>query len=128
METVVYKLSEKIGSPLAEDFKLADKVSFEIEKAIRAGAKVIVDMEGITLIAPTFAHVAFSQLYRSFPRFKVKKRLAFIGIPANVEKIVKGWIEEYRTHYSCFYKNELSEEELVLYPGVVHAFTPTFEP
>lgn len=127
MKTVILDVIAIIKGNLAADFRSADNLCYQIEKELRTGSKVVVNMEGVSFISQTFAHVAFSQLYRSFPARKVKKALSFSNIPPKEKANLLLWIKKYSKHYRRFFKNELSEEELVLYPGVTHAFTPTFD-
>jgi hypothetical protein len=84
-DTVIIRVIDVIGSPMAVSSRDAQKVHDAILNEFRAGNKVALSFDGTRKAISAFLNVAVGQLYSSLPEGKVDDDLSFEDVPETLQ-------------------------------------------
>jgi len=108
MNTVKFKVVEFIGSPLCISADDGQKIFEQIESLLKAGNRVVISFENVTMIVSLFLNVAIGQLYSSFTDEEVRSNVSVDGLANDDVELLRKVVINAKKYYANLRQYDLA--------------------
>lgn len=99
-DQIKIKVANLIGSSICISTEDGQKVFDKVEQLLKAGNKVTISFENVTMLISLFLNVAIGQLYGTFRDEVIRAQLRVEGLTSDDMELLKRVVDNAKKYYS----------------------------